>query len=80
MIRRRAASRGTHTYQETFARTDRLRNSPVHYMRRRLNGKEGRTYGERTRRYCDTLGDGIGLVSGPAMQLRRQFGKQDEDK
>ena len=35
-------------YVETFARCDRLRNSPIHYMRRRLNGKPGRTYGWKT--------------------------------
>ena len=26
-------------YKETFARTDRLRNSPIHYMRRLLNSE-----------------------------------------
>ena len=35
------------TYKETFARCDRLRNSPLHFMRRRLNGKEGKSYGKR---------------------------------
>ena len=33
--------------QETYARCDRLRDSQVHFMRRRLNGKVGRTYGQR---------------------------------
>ena len=50
----RSASRVKDQYLETFARCDRLRNSPVHYMRRRLNGKLGKTYGERNRRYRDT--------------------------
>ena len=36
-------------YRETFARCERLRNSPIHYLRRRLNGKEGKKYGERYR-------------------------------
>ena len=38
-------------YQEFFARCDRLRNSPLFYMRRRLNGKAGKEYGERYRFY-----------------------------
>ena len=40
-------------YAETFARCDRLRDSPLHYMRRRLNGKVGKRYGERNKRYRD---------------------------
>ena len=32
-------------YIETKARCDRLHNSPVYFMRRRLNGKVGKTYG-----------------------------------
>ena len=38
-------------YVEEYARCDRLFNSPVFYMRRRLNGKPGRHYGERNREY-----------------------------
>ena len=38
-------------YHEFQARTDRLFNSPLYYHRRRLNGKPGKTYGERNRRY-----------------------------
>ena len=38
-------------YLEKFARCDRLRNSPLHYMRRRLNGKEGKIYGARNNSY-----------------------------
>ena len=38
-------------YQEEFAKCDRLRNSPVFYMRRRLNGKDGKDYGERNREF-----------------------------
>ena len=40
----RRPTRGALKYEETFARCDRLRNSPIHYMRRRLNGKPGRIY------------------------------------
>ena len=40
-------------YQELQARTDRLFNSPLYYFRRRLNGKAGKTYGERNRKYRD---------------------------
>ena len=44
-------TRGGDQYLETRARCDRLYNSPVHYMRRRLNGKPGKEYGSRNRRY-----------------------------
>ena len=44
--------RGTREqYQEYFARCDRLKNSPLYFMRRRLNGKEGLVYGERNRQF-----------------------------
>ena len=46
----RATRRGD-KYLETYARCDRLKQSPVFYMRRRLNGKEGKIYGERNRCY-----------------------------
>ena len=39
------------TYVETKARCERLKNSPLHYFRRRLNGKPGRTYGSRYSEY-----------------------------
>ena len=42
---------GKEVFLETFARCDRLRDSPVHYFQRRLNGKVGKTYGERYREY-----------------------------
>ena len=41
-------------YLEEFARCNRLKNTPIFYMRRRLNGKPGRYYGERNRAYRDT--------------------------
>ena len=40
-------------YKEFAARTDRLKNSPLYYYRRRLNGKAGKKYGERNRKYRD---------------------------
>ena len=51
----RASTRNNpETYKEDYARCERLRNSPIHYMRRRLNGKPGKTYGERYRIYRET--------------------------
>ena len=38
---------GGERYQEFFARCDRLKNSPLFYMWRRLNGKEGQHCGRR---------------------------------
>ena len=46
-------SRHSLKYKEEFARCDRLRNSPLYYMRRRLNGKEGKVYGKRYCHYRD---------------------------
>ena len=45
------SARGGEKYVESYARCDRLLNSPLFYMRRRLNGKVGRTYGERNREF-----------------------------
>ena len=41
-------------YKEEFARCDRLKNSPLFYMRRRMNGKPGKSYGRRNCQYRDT--------------------------
>ena len=46
-------SRHTLTYKEEYARCERLKNSPIFYMRRRLNGKKGKEYGQRYRHYRD---------------------------
>ena len=46
-------SRHTLHYKEELARCDRLKNSPLFYMRRRFNGKAGKTYGQRYRHYKD---------------------------
>ena len=45
----RRSSRGGEKYEESFARCKRLFNSPLFYMRRRLNGKQGLDYWERHR-------------------------------
>ena len=50
----RRSARNNEHYQEHFAKTDRLRNSPLFYMRRRMNGKEGKKYGERYRIYRES--------------------------
>ena len=52
----RSGGRRGELYHEDFARCNRLKDSPIFYMRRRLNGKEGKTYGERNKQYRDTGG------------------------
>ena len=48
---RQTRGSGRTQYAETYARCDRLYNSPVFYMRRRLNGKTGKEYGLRYKEY-----------------------------
>ena len=48
-------------YYEQYARCDRLKNSPVFYMIRRLNGKEGRPYGSRNCEYQEDIAWGRDL-------------------
>ena len=50
-LREGRGGRHAETYREFPARTDRLYNTPLYYFRRRLNGKQGKEYGERNRRY-----------------------------
>ena len=50
----RQSARNPEKFIENFARCDRLKNSPLYFMRRRLNGKEGKSYGERYRIYRGT--------------------------
>ena len=38
-------------YFESFARCERLRDSPLFFFRRRMNGKDGKKYGKRYREY-----------------------------
>ena len=47
--RRSTRNQGSERYAESFARCERLKNSPVFFMRRRLNGKPGKTYGLRNK-------------------------------
>ena len=47
----RVSGRSVQIYEEEPARCDRLKNSPIFYMRRRLNGKEGKVYGQKNREY-----------------------------
>ena len=54
----RSSGRTGERYHEERAKTDRLFNSPIFYMRRRLNGKQGKTYGERNRVYRENLNTG----------------------
>ena len=46
-------SRHTAAFKEEYARCDRLKNSPLFFFRRRLNGKPGKEYGQRYRHYRD---------------------------
>ena len=50
---RRTSSRKGERYVEDFARCNRLRDTPLFFMRRRLNGKDGKKYGERNKEYRD---------------------------
>ena len=45
----RVSARSREPYLEQFARCKRLQDSPLFFMRRRLNGKAGKIYGERNR-------------------------------
>lgn len=51
----RRTTRSAEIYQEEFAKCDRLKNSPLFYMRRRLNGKDGKIYGERNKIYRENF-------------------------
>ena len=54
----RSGMRGGEQYLEEHARCNRLRDFPIFFMRRRLNGKEGKSYGKTNAEYCDTEGAG----------------------
>ena len=49
--RRSMRSANCEKYMEKFARCERLRDSPLFFFRRRLNGKIGKEYGARYREY-----------------------------
>ena len=48
-------TRNKEIYLEEPARCERLRNSPLHYFRRILNGKVGKTYGTRNKCYREDV-------------------------
>ena len=50
-VARRSTRRKEEIYKEEYARCYRLYNSPLFYMRRRLNGRKGKKYGERNKQY-----------------------------
>ena len=47
----RRAMRGGKAFMEEHARCNWLLNTPMFFMRRRLNGKEGKRYGKRNKEY-----------------------------
>ena len=49
----RTSGRSGEAFREDYARCNRLRDTPLYFMRRRLNGKPGKTYGERNKEYRD---------------------------
>lgn len=53
-LREARTGRTGEKYLEYYARCDRLKNSPIFFMRRRLNGKVGKDYGERNRAFRET--------------------------
>ena len=64
---------------EEYATCDRLFNSPLFYMRRRLNGKPGRKYGQRYSEYRESYGGGSlwsagGDVMAPVADLVSKMG------
>ena len=48
-------TRNAETYLEEQARCDRLKNSPLFYMKRILNGKIGKVYGTRNKSYREDI-------------------------
>ena len=61
---------GAEIYIEEYAPGDRLRNSPVFYIRRRLNGKIGKKYGKRNKEYRE--GNRISEQMNPARGSRKR--------
>ena len=52
---RRSARRKEECYLEETARCDRLKNSPLYYFRRILNGRVGKTYGSRNKEFREDI-------------------------
>ena len=59
----RVSARSSEIYSEKYAHCDRLKNSSLYYMRRRLNGKPGKSYGERNRIYRECPSDSFRCFS-----------------
>ena len=55
----RSGMRKGEVFKEEYARCKRLLDTPMFYMRRRMNGKPGKVYGERNKIYRDTETDHI---------------------
>ena len=55
MTRRSSRTNTDQIYLEEKARCDRLKNSPLFYFRRVLNGKIGKTYGTRNKAYREGM-------------------------
>ena len=53
--RRSGRTNGSEQYLEEKARCERMRNSPVFFFRRLLNGKEGKSIGARNREYREQI-------------------------
>ena len=66
----RTGSRAKESFQEDYARCNRLRDSPIFYMRRRLNGKEGKQYGLRNKEYREEGGK-VSEEMNPRRKMRR---------
>ena len=73
----RRGARNSEVYLEEYARCNRLRDSPLFFMRRRMNGKEGKRYGERNKDYRDSAKAGStsgrhSTVMNPARGARKK--------
>ena len=68
-VTRPGSRRQDGVFLEEYARCDRLRNSTIFYMRHRLNGKVGKSYGERNKEYRNT-GMRVSLEMNPARKRK----------
>ena len=55
VVNRVTRNKSAEVYLEEKARCERLKNSPIHYFRRILNGKEGKIYGSRNKEYREEI-------------------------
>ena len=54
-VRRNTRNKNAECFLEERARCERLKNSPIHYFRRILNGKDGKSYGTRNKEYREDV-------------------------